>query len=88
MIVPGTGMADETKKPKKVNKNYLLLFCLRDDLLYDVDLQKNKKKVINSRALTSNPENKSVHFFQAVLPRIRQHCLLLCGRKLGSQIHK
>ena len=43
----------------------------------DVDLQ--TKKVINIRTLTSNPENKSVHFFQAVLPRKRQHCLLLCG---------
>ena len=38
-----------------------------------------KKKVINSRTLTSNPENKSVHFFRAVLSRNRQHCLLLCG---------
>ena len=38
-----------------------------------------KKKAIISRTLTSNPENKSFHFFQAVLPRNRKHCLLLCG---------
>ena len=48
-------------------------FCRRPD----VDLQ--KQRVINTRTLTSNPENKSVHFFQAVLPRNRQHWILLCG---------
>ena len=65
------------------DRKYLLLFCPRDDLYFlevkfcrrpDVDLQ---KKVINTRTLTTNPENTSVHF-QAVLPRNRQHCLLLC----------
>ena len=54
-------------------------FCHRPD----VDLQQ-KKKVINSRSFTSNPEDKSVHFFRAVLPRIRQHCLLVCGFAVGN----
>ena len=46
-------------------------FCRRSE----IDLLTSKKKVINIPTLTS--ENKSVHF-QVVLPRNRQHCLLLC----------
>ena len=69
---------------RKLRPQYSLLLCPQDELFLevkfcrrtDVDLQ--TKKVINTRTLTSNPENKSVHFFQAALSRNRQHCLLFC----------
>ena len=74
---------------RKLRPQYLLLFCPRDDLFIflkvkfchqpDVDLQKKTKKGHHFPDVTSNPENNSVHFFQAVSPRIKQHCLLLCG---------
>ena len=57
----------------------MIFFTFGGQILRSIRRWPRKKKVIN-------PENKSVHSFQAVLPRNRQHCLLLCGRKLGSQI--
>ena len=91
---------------RKLRPHYILSFCFRDDFIYlwrsnsaDDQTLISKKKVISSQTFTLHPEIRSLHIFRAVLSRIRQHCLLICGkfqfftanicgRKLGPQIRK
>ena len=55
---------------------FLFLFFLEVKYCPRQDIDLRKKKVINTRTLTL--ENKSV-YLRAVLPRNRQHCILLWG---------
>ena len=73
-----TATANAHCSSANLGRNFYCYFVLMMIFSF-LEVKSPKKKVINARRLTSNPEEKSVHFFHAVLPRNRQHWLLLCG---------